>query len=259
MKKISVLIIDDEELARQRLINLVKDISELNLLGTCKTGKEAIKKINNNAPDLIFLDIQLKDMSGFDVLERLEVKPTIIFITAYNEYALKAFDYFAFDYLLKPFKDSRFYQSIENIKRQSNKTNTSYFNEKITHLLEYIKESSISEEVSRTGLQKLPIKLGNKVSFIDTKQIKYICAAGYYAEIYTNEKKYLLRESLTSLSDKLEKNTYIRIHRSTIINVNFILEIIHSSYGELDIKITDGKLFRVSKGYKKQLQKRIGI
>ena len=115
--KIKSLIIDDEPLARQRLKNLINDVPEIDLIGECSSGKEAIQSIEELKPGIVFLDIQMKDMTGFDVLKKLDSKnrPLVIFVTAYNEYALKAFDFFAFDYLLKPYKDSRFYKSVENI------------------------------------------------------------------------------------------------------------------------------------------------
>ncbi|SNR83097.1 LytR/AlgR family response regulator transcription factor [Lutibacter flavus] len=254
--KINTLIIDDEALARQRLINLVNDVPELELIGECSTGKEAISAINEYEPDVIFLDIQMKDLNGFDVLQKITVnkKPLVVFVTAYNEYALKAFDFFAFDYLLKPYKDERFFKSIENIINFTNNKNYNPFDEKINDLLKYIKITETSNYS-----QKLPIKLGNKVYFIDLNDIKYIIASGYYAEIITNDKKHLLRESLSNLIESLDPNKFIRIHRSTIINLKEIGELIHSNYGEIDVKMNDKKLFRVSKSYKKMFLTKMGL
>jgi two-component system LytT family response regulator len=256
--KISTLIIDDEALARQRLVNLIKDVPELNLIGQSSTGKDAISKINDLEPDVIFLDIQMKDLNGFDVLQKISVskKPLVIFVTAYNKYALKAFDFFAFDYLLKPYKDDRFFKSIENIINYINNKNYSPFEDKISDLLKYVQNSySISTNYS----EKLPVKLGNKVSFIKVDDIKYITASGYYAEIYTECKKHLLRESLSNLIASLDPNKFIRVHRSTIINLNEIGELVNSNYGEVDVKMNDKKLFRVSKSYKKVFLTKMGL
>lgn len=256
--KINTLIIDDEALARQRLVNLIKDVPELELKGQCSTGKEAIATINELEPDVIFLDIQMKDLNGFDVLQRITVskKPLVVFVTAYNEYALKAFDFFAFDYLLKPYKDDRFFKSIENIINYTNNKNYSPFEDKISDLLKYVKNSNTP---SLNYSEKLPVKLGNKVFFINVNDIKYILASGYYAEIYTDDKKHLLRESLSSLIESLNPSKFIRVHRSTIINLNEVRELVNSNYGEIDVKMNDKKLFRVSKSYKKLFLTKMGL
>jgi len=256
--KIKSLIIDDEPLARQRLKNLINDVPEIDLIGECSSGKEAIQSIEELKPGIVFLDIQMKDMTGFDVLKKLDSKnrPLVIFVTAYNEYALKAFDFFAFDYLLKPYKDSRFYKSVENILNYLKNKNYSPFNDKLDDLLKYVQNGN---QEKNQLCQKLPVKLGNKISFIETDNIKYIAASGYYAEIFTNEKTHLLRESLNNLIQSLNTEKFIRIHRSTIINVNEIGELINSNYGEVDVKMNDKKLFRVSKSYKKQFLKKMGL
>ena len=254
--KLKTLIIDDEPLARLRLVNLLEDVPEIEIICQCKTGQDAIKKINKVEPDLLFLDIQLKDMTGFNVLENISInkKPIVIFITAFDKYALKAFDFFAFDYLLKPFKDERFYKSTYKVIEYVKNDNLDFFDNKLNDLLKFINKPQL-------GLpkNKLPIKLGNKVRFIDTSEIKYISASGYYAEIFTEDKKHLLRESLSNLIEILTSEYFIRIHRSTIINLNFISELVNSSYGEVDVKMNDGQLFRISKSYKKEFLNKMGI
>ena len=260
--RISTLIIDDESLARQRLKNLILEIPELQIIGTCSTGKCAIEKINQLQPDLIFLDIKLKDMKGFDILEqiRVEKSPVVIFVSAYDEFALKAFDYFAFDYLLKPFKDERFFKAVRNAIEHFKHDEFIHFEDKINNLIKHVKNEDGNQIPPKNQAKgKLAIKLGNKVSFLEMKEIKYIIASGYYAEIFTNEKKHLLRESLTNLIQRLDSDQFIRIHRSTIVNVNAISELIHSNYGEIDLKTTDNKLFRISKSYKKEFQNSMGI
>ncbi len=254
--KLKALIIDDEPLARLRLVNLLEDVHEIEIVCQCKTGQEAIKKINKVEPDLLFLDIQLKDMTGFNVLESISInkKPKVIFITAFDQYALKAFDFFAFDYLLKPFKDERFYKSTYKVIESAKNDNLDFFDNKINDLLKYINKPQLG-----VPKNKLPIKLGNKVRFIDTSEIKYISASGYYAEIFASDKKHLLRESLSNLIEILASEYFIRIHRSTIVNLNFIAELVNSSYGEVDVKMNDGQLFRISKSYKKDFLNKMGI
>ena len=256
---LKTLIIDDEALARLRLKNLINDVQELELLGECSNGKEAIEKINSTKPQLLFLDIEMTDMTGFDVLQKINIepKPLVVFVTAYNEYALKAFDFFAFDYLLKPYKDERFFKSVKNILKFVDNKDFSPFEDKIDSLVKYL--NSNNSKTSKTYSEKLPIKLGNKVFFIKAEEIKYITASGYYAEIFNSEKKYLLRESLSNLVETLNSEIFIRIHRSTIINLNEVSELIHSNYGEIDVKMNDSKLFRISKSYKKEFLTKMGL
>ncbi|GGI57599.1 DNA-binding response regulator [Winogradskyella haliclonae] len=259
MAPIKVIIIDDEHLARKRLANLIDEVSEFKLLSQCSNGEQAIKEIEDLKPDLIFLDIEMKDMTGFDVLEKLtmEILPTIIFVTAYDNYAIKAFDSFAFDYLLKPFKDQRFFESVSKVieqirlkKRQSS--------DNLIQLLATIEQRE-NKLKDTHALQSIPIKLGNKISFLKIKDIKYITASGYYAEIYSEEKKHLIRRSLANLILEINNDNFIRIHRSTIINLEYMYEIINSSFGEMDVKMKDGKLFRISKSYKKDFSKKLNI
>lgn len=258
--RLSTIIIDDENLARQRLSNLVQEIPELEVVDTCSTGKSAINTINNLNPDLVFLDIKLKDMTGFDIIERIKTpkKPLVIFVSAYDKFALKAFDYFAFDYLLKPFKDERFYTSVNKAIEYLKHNDFIDFENKLNNLLDFVKgeEQQHQENIKHS---RLAIKLGNKVAFLNMNEIKYIIASGYYAEIYTDDKKHLLRESLSSLISRLNPNIFTRIHRSTIININSISELIHSNYGEIDIRTKDNKLFRISKSYKKDFQNLMGL
>lgn len=258
--KISCLIIDDEPLARKRLHALVEEMEDLQLLGQCKTGKEAILSIEELQPDLIFLDIQMKDMNGFDVLKKLKTnkKPMVIFVTAFDTYAVKAFDAFALDYLLKPFKKERFQQAVARAKQQfKNETGTN-LESNFQKLLQYIEAEKIGKTIT-TSKSKLPVKIGNTVSFINYSDIQYILASGSYIEICTLDKKHVLRDSLQNIMDEMESKQMLRIHRSTIINTNFLDKVIHSNYGEIDVKMKDGSLFRISKGYRKDFQKNLGV
>jgi two-component system LytT family response regulator len=260
--KISALIIDEESKSRQRLLYLTKEIPDLEVLDEVSTGKKGIEKINSLKPDLIFLKIKLKDMTGFEILEQIQRSkiPLTIFITDSDKYAIKAFDYGAFDYILEPYRDNRLQESVKRaVGYLKNKIFIDLEN-KLSNLLELIK---IVEERKNTLQEtknfKIPIKLKNKTIFVDLNEIKYIIASGYYSEIHIEHKMYLLRESLTSLIDRLQSNNFIRIHRSTIINSDQIVELIQTSYGEIDIRTKDNKYFRISKSYKKEFQKVMGI
>lgn len=251
------LIIDDEELARRRVLNLLGEVPQIKVLGECSNGKTAIKQINELKPDLVFLDINMKDMNGFEVLQKITAnpKPVVIFITAYDNYAIRAFDVEAFDFLLKPFKDDRFFKTINKVLNISQKEADIHFEKRIRDLFR------IYTEESKTGSSptKIPVKQGNKTILIEPANIFYIIASGYYAEIYIAGKKYVLRESLNNLEEMLDNNIFFRIHRSTIVNINHVKEIVHSEFSEIDAKMSDDKLLHISKSNKKQFLGKIGI
>lgn len=255
---ISVLIIDDEALARQRIRHLLAQNEAVKVIGECKSGTDAIKSILSEKPDLIFLDIQMKDLTGFDVLQAIpkDQHPMVIFITAYDRYAIKAFDVFAFDYLLKPFKDDRFQLSLSNAINSLQQQKSGIKTQELYDLLDYIKNTPTPPP---TRPQMLPLKLSGKISFIDMDQILYIIGSGYYIEIFTADKKYLLRETLTQILAKLNKESFIRIHRSTIINIHYLGEVLYGHAGEIEILMKNGEQFRLSKTYRDDFFSRLGI
>ena len=250
---IRTLIIDDEALARQRIRSLLAQRQEIELVGECKSGAEAIRAIREQKPGLIFLDIRMKDMSGFEVLENLPEAetPLIIFSTAYDQYAVRAFDVFAFDYLLKPFREERFHQSLDKAIRLLRERTDPPGNLHLNALLELLRQSN--------GQGALPIRQSGKICFVEMENIRYIEASGYYIEIYAGEKKFLLRESLANMEQRLQGRQFIRIHRSTIINTSFLRQIEQIGFGDVEAQMKDGKVFRVSKTYKEQLFGRMGV
>lgn len=255
---IKTLIIDDESPARQRIRRLLTAYQEIEVMQECHTGREAIEAIMTIEPDLIFLDIQMKDMSGFEVLEHIQLNkmPLTIFVTAYDKYALKAFDYFAFDYLLKPFRDDRFEKSLQKALNTLQSASPKEDNIKLNSLIRLLQEE---KKESLTRHKTLPIKLAGRIYFIDIQDIQYIAASGYYIEIFTSNKKHLLRESLTNMMKKLEGEHFLRIHRSTIINTLFLEEINSLGLGDVEVLMKNGQAFKVSKRYKEDLFERLGI
>lgn len=250
------LIVDDEVLARKRILNLLTSVEQIEVIEECSDGKTAIEKINELKPDLVFLDVNMKDMNGFEVLSNIQIspKPIVIFITAHENFAIDAFDYEAFDFILKPYRDDRFYKAIDKLLNLSPKEIDQDFEKKMQ---EFFKLNIDQKKIQKP--LRIPVKLGNRTILLETGNIKYICASGSYAEIYTDENKYLLRESLNNLIELLGKKNFIRIHRSAIVNINFIKEIVHSEYSELDVRMKDNKLIRVSKSNRKDLLLLLGI
>lgn len=250
------IVVDDEILARKRIVDLLKDHNEIEVIKECSNGTSAVLEINRLAPDLVFLDINMKDQTGFEVLEKIEIspKPIVIFVTAYD-YALKAFDYEAFDFLLKPFKEERFFKTIKNVLNMTRKEAENHSEKMMQEIfrkkLDYIDTKSLP--------QQLPIRQGNTTLLLKTSKIKYIIASGYYAEIYTKEKKYVIRESLSNLIETLSLDSFFRVHRSTIINLRYIQEIVHSNYSEIDVRMKDNTLIRISKTQKKEFLAKLGF
>lgn len=247
------LIIDDENLARRRLYDLIEKRSELSILSECKTGQQAILDIDNLKPDIIFLDIEMKDMTGFEVLKQIKHLPIVVFVTAYKNYAIKAFEYFAFDYLLKPFNKKRFDLAVDRIIEYKASLSSKEGKDKMQELLNHLQNIE-QKQIKIPYKNRLSVKNGNEIVFVNYNDILYIKASGSYVELYTTNKSYVIRSSLTNIIGKYNVNFLLRIHRSTIINLNFIDKVIYSNYSEMDIKMKDGELFRVSKSYKKKVQ-----
>lgn len=251
------LIIDDEQLARKRVLHLLIQVPNVEILEECASGQAAIKAINEKRPDLIFLDINMKDMNGFEVLQKITIspKPIVIFVTAYDNYALKAFDVEAFDFLLKPFKDERFFRTIEKVKKIPKSEVDDNFEKRIIGLFNLYKKKSKKKD----ALLKLPLKQGNKTVLLDPINIMYITASGSYVEIFVENKKYVLRESLSNLCETLDGNKFIRIHRSSMVNLRHVKEIVHSEFSEIDARMTDNTFLHISKTYKNDFLEKIGI
>ncbi|WP_323028042.1 LytTR family DNA-binding domain-containing protein [Gelidibacter japonicus] len=249
------IIVDDEVFARQRILSLLNKIEGLDVIAECNNGTSAIETINNLQPDLIFLDINIRDMDGFEVLENLtcQKKPVVIFVTAHEDFALKAFEFEAFDYLVKPFKEDRFIKTVKKVLNHSPKVSTPDFKSELKSLMATLRGQE------ERYLERIAIKQGNKTSLIPTSTIKYILASGVYAEIYTADAKYLHRDTLGNLENLLNPNIFFRVHRSSIVNLQAIKEIVHSDFSEIDVRMDDNKLISVSKSTKKELLEKLGI
>ncbi len=225
MRTISVIIIDDERLAREEVKRNLVDFAEFKLIGEAKNYEEAKKQIEALHPDLIFLDIQMPGKSGFDLLESLNEVPQVVFTTAFNEYAVKAFDMEALDYLVKPLRKERFVITIERIKKRLGKSE--------------LQQHDPSKK-------QVFIKDGNKCFFVQLKDVYLIESADNYARLYFNDRKALIKRSLNQIEETLDRNIFFRISRNQIINTKYISQINNLEKGKLQVRLHKGETIEVS-------------
>ncbi len=251
---IRVLVVDDEPLAREKIRGMADDDPEIRIVGECSNGAEAIEAIQAMQPDLLLLDVQMPEVGGFAVLEALRDEPSlppVIFITAYDHYAVRAFEVHALDYLLKPFDRERFRAAMERAKKQIRRDPDNGIDARIIALLEQIKEPQRYSE-------RLVVKTGGRVFFLNTDEIDWIEAEGNYVSIHTGAKAYLLRETISSLETQLDPREFVRIHRSAIVRLDRIKELQPWSHGEYHVILHDGTQLTLSRSYRDKLQAALG-
>lgn len=245
-----VLIIDDEPMARERIRDLLNEESDMEIAGECRNGIEAVSTINRIKPDLIFLDIQMPGMDGFEVLSEIEKEhlPEIIFVTAYDQYTLQAFSAHALDYLLKPFDDERFREALDYTRTRLEQAKSSHIRQ--SSLVSLIEKLAKEEKY----LKRIQVKLNQRIFLVNINDIDSFEAEGCYVRIRTGDTGYLLRESLSTLEKKLDPRKFVRIHRSTIINIDSITELQHWSQYEWVALLKNGGKYVVSRSYREKLK-----
>jgi len=243
--KLKTVIVEDEKLAGELILEYLSSYSEIQIIAECRDGKSAIETINNVKPDLIFLDVQMPGCNGFEVLEHLEEIPMVIFCTAYERYALRAFEVSAVDYLLKPYDRQRFDQAVERVLNRHVSLDE-ITNKMITLMQTIQKEQGFA--------QRLFVKLRGKVVPVDVRNIEWIGAEGDYAEIHTEERSFLVGQNLAHLESRLNSKTFIRIHRSSIVNVSYIKELRRSVSGGYIVRVVSGKELPVGRTRIEQLR-----
>jgi two-component system, LytTR family, response regulator len=255
-KQIRTIIVDDEPLARRNLRLLLKDDPEIEICGEANSGREALTLIRKHSPDLVFLDIQMPELDGFGVLENIEAEqlPVIVFVTAFDQYALKAFEFHALDYLLKPFDDARFAKALSQAKNQVEQRELRDLSQRLVALLEG-REPRPAEESSRHKyVSRLLIKSAGRVFFLKTDEIDYVQAEDYYVKLHVGRKGHLLRETMNEMEAKLDPARFLRIHRSSIVNIDRIRELQQHFNGEYIVLLHDGTELKLSRSRREQLQ-----
>ena len=235
--KIRALIVDDEALARARLRKLLAPESDVEIAGECSNGADAIDFIGNHRPDLVFLDVQMPEISGFDVLRALPLSglPAVIFVTAHDQHAVEAFEVHALDYLLKPFTQARLRESLDRVRRH---LQTRDFADLNRHLTEWLHKMPPAEPVY---LNRFAIKNGSQTTFLKVEDVDYIESASNYAVLHTGNGNHVLRETLLNLEVKLSPKKFRRISRSVMVNLERIKEIHADARGDHAVVLHSGR------------------
>lgn len=262
----NILLVDDEDLARQNVRLMLESDNEITSINECSNGYEAVDFLRSTPTDIVFLDIQMPQMSGFDVLQSLEPKdiPVVVFITAYDRYALKAFASSALDYLLKPVEEERFFQALERsktLRRQQKMDNLT------TRLLTFLNENPLytqqpaskDNDEQNEYWEHITLSSRGRAVMVKAHDINWIEAETYYAEIHTKQKTYLLRERMHILETRLNPSQFIRIHRSIIVNITSIKELRHSTHSDGTVVLNDGTELKFTRTYKPRLQAAINL
>src|SRR6266542_971354 len=254
---IRVLLVDDEPLARDVLREMLEGDPDVTIVGESCNGREALEAIRAHSPDLLFLDVQMPEVGGFDVLRSLERGqgqiPYVIFVTAYDQYAVRAFEVQALDYLLKPFDQERFDVSWQRAKAQiiRDRNGGRSMDQRILALLEELK-------AGKKYLERLVIKTAGRIYFLETGEIDWIEAEGNYVSVHSAKKSHLLRETISSLESQLDPKKFVRIHRSAIVRLDFIQELQPWFHGEYRVILQDGTQLTLSRNYRDKLQEALG-
>lgn len=248
--KIRVLIVDDEPLARVGIRQLLETELDFVIVGEASNGLEAIASLEKLSPDLVFLDIQMPRLDGFSFIEKINAKhlPEIVFVTAYDEHAIHAFEAGALDYVLKPVNEERFQKTLERIRHRVFSDENKFFENKISDLINKLKPAE------EKFLERIAIKKNERIRFLNVEKIDWIYSQGNYIEIHWAHEKFLLRETMDGIENKLNPKDFVRIRRSTIVRISQIKELQTLLNGEYSIVLKDGTEHNSSRYYRKNLE-----
>ena len=243
MDTLKVAIIDDEPLALQRLRRLVSQQSDLELVGEGKSGLEAVSLIQEKKPDVVFLDVQMPELDGFGVLDVIgpERMPEVIFVTAFDEYAVNAFNVNAIDFLLKPYDSARFFAALGKARKSIGNG--------------HAKVATLAESVRR---DRLVIRSDGRYIMLKPREVEYVEAAGNYLQVHAGDKQYTVRDTMASLESRLDHQRFVRIHRSTLINLDYVKELEATFHGEYVITLRRGQRVMLSRTYRGKLEQILG-
>jgi len=261
--KIKVLIVDDEPLARDKIRGMLKGKEDFEIVGEAGNGKEAVKEIQKLEPDLLFLDVQMPEMDGFHVLQTIGANriPMVVFVTAYDRYALQAFEVFALDYLLKPFDRERFEKALVRARTQLDQEKRKDLTQGLQALMEELSRVRQGGSLGSPGpkfLERLAIKASGRIFFLRTLDIDYIESEGNYIRVHAGKESHLIREAMSVLETQLDPKKFLRIHRCTIVNVDRIQELQPWFHGEYRVILRNGVQLTLSRSYREKLREFLG-
>jgi two-component system LytT family response regulator len=271
-RAVRVLIVDDEPLARQRVADMLRVEPNVEIVGEIDNGNAAVEAIRTRRPDLVFLDVQMPGKSGLDVVREVgvEAMPLTIFVTAYDRHALEAFEVAAVDYLVKPFDDERFEQALQRARRMIELNEVSRLR---SQLLSVLQGQPAVEAGARDGaggaggaggrrgeyLERIPVEMRGKVRVVPVSEIDFIIASGPYADLYAGDRKYVIREAMQTLEDRLDPDVFIRVHRSIIVRLDLIETLHKGAGGDYEVQLKSGRRLRVSRSRLEALEKKLGL
>lgn len=258
---IRTLVVDDEPLARRGICSRLRQVPYIEVVGECENGRQAVEAIRNRHPDLVFLDVQMPGLDGFEVVEAVGpgAMPVVIFVTAYDQHALRAFEVHALDYLLKPIDDDRFKQALDHAFAQYRQRRDSALGRRLSALMATMKPheaapATTSERSRREPTDRFVVKTGGRIFFVKPQEIDWVEAAGDYVGLHVGSKTHLLRETMAAMEARLDAAFFLRIHRSTIVNTDRIQELRPHLNGEYRVLLRNGTELKTSRSYKAQLQ-----
>lgn len=250
---IHVLVADDETPARQRLIDLLAKDAQIASVVEAADGEAAVESIEKKRPDLVFLDVQMPEIDGLGVIDAIGAAqmPLTVFVTAYDQHAIRAFEANALDYLLKPFSDERFEATMARVKARLDERSIGEFGQRILKMV-------AAAPAGERRLDRLVVKSGGSTRFIRAIDIDWIEAAGVYVTLHVGGKELLYRAALNDLAERLDPRRFVRVHRSAVVNIESIVQLEPMSHGEFEAVLKNGSRTRVSRTYRAQLEKRLG-
>jgi two-component system LytT family response regulator len=248
MTEIRALIVDDELLARRGIRNQLKHAPDVAIIGEASNGREALAAIRDKKPDLVFLDVQMPLLDGFEVIEQLDkqLPAAIVFVTAFDEHAIRAFEVNALDYLLKPVDPRRFQKTLDRVRAQLSDAGTAGRDERILSLLNELKSR-------REYLKRIPFKQNGRIFFLNVSEIEWINAQGNYVELHTRNAQHLLRDTMDGIESKLDPAKFVRLRRSIIARIDQIKALHPLAKGEFEVILTGGQQLRSSRRYRRNL------
>lgn len=263
-RKIRTLIVDDEPLARERVRSMMNAEGDLEVIGEARDGAEAVDAILSQAPDLVFLDVQMPKLDGFEVITSVgaERMPPVVFTTAFDQHALRAFEVQALDYLLKPFDQERFQGALRRVRQQMDTAENGELGKRLLALVRDLKSDLPGDGLMPAPVDKksdrLVVKSGGRLFFLRADEIDWVEAAGNYVRLHVGAESHLLRETMNAIEGRLHPDTFFRIHRSRIVNIERIKELQPWFNGEYVVILRNGTKLTLSRGYREKLQDRLG-